>query len=167
MKIQSSMSKKDYMIAMRMKMSDHFEFNVARFTGFFLGSCFYVTYHSGYEWNRKVTNQKNAAMGYVKDTPDGCEVRYIRFAGLLCPLQFIPFIFTAPLVLFLFLLFKDGWDPVIFKATYGIMLVMYVLAAPISALLECCTEKSQEGRRLLISFLKDPAEPRKHLPYIP
>jgi hypothetical protein len=48
-----------------------------------------------------------------------------------------------------------------------ISVIATFIAAPILTIFECCTEESEQGRRRLLSFLKDPAEPRKHLPYIP
>jgi hypothetical protein len=160
MKIQSSMCKKDYMNAMRKEMSGHFELGVERLTGFFLGSCFYVTYHSGFEWNRKYTNQKNAAMGYVKSTAEGCEIRFLRFRGAMCPLVFLPL-----LIVMILLGPLPGGDD--FFLNLKISVIATFIAAPILTIFECCTEESEQGRRRLLSFLKDPAEPRKHLPYIP
>ena len=57
----SSQNAKDYLQAMKQQMSGHFQFGVERYTGFFFRNCFYVTHHAGFEWNRKITNQKNAA----------------------------------------------------------------------------------------------------------
>ena len=89
--IRNHLSPKEYLSAMKGRMSGHFELGQERFTGFFLGRLFYVTHHAGYEWNRRITNEKSAALGYVKKVETGCEVHCIRFRGMLCPLQFIPF----------------------------------------------------------------------------
>ena len=160
MKIQSSMNKKDYISAMRRRMSGHFELGAERFTGFFIGTCFYVTYHSGFEWNRKITNQKNAAMGFVRSTAEGCEVHYLHFRGLLCPLVF-------PQLLLMMFLFSPllGGEDLLYNMKFTI--TWTIIIAPFMTLIECCTEKSEKGRRILLSFLRDPDDPYKNLPNIP
>ena len=153
MRIESPYTPKEYLANLKFNMSSHFEFGCERFTGFFLGRLFYVTYHSGYEWNRRITNQKNAAMGYVKRTDDGCEVRFVRFRGPLCPLQFLPFL----LIMLACSLFFFSADPLVDAPTRMIIgLIATVITALITAFIESMTERSEDGRRTLLSMLIDP-----------
>lgn len=149
MRIQSPLSPKAYLTAMRREMEGHFDLGRDRFTGFFLGPCFYVTYHSGYEWDRRYSNPKNAAMGYVKETEDGCEVWFWRFRGALCPLVFFPLLLTM-IVLCVFLYGKDS---------VLLAMISTVIVAPVETLFESFTARSEEGKWTLLSFLKDPSDP--------
>ena len=159
MRIKSPFTPKEYLSAMKNNMSGHFEFGAERFTGFFLGMLFYVTYHSGYEWNRRVTNQKNAAMGYVKQTEYGCEVHFVRFRGMMCPLVFLQYLV---MVLIPFLLVSLTYSIEITREflmhAIGI-LILVLIFVPIGTFIEACTERSQDGLRTLLSMLLDPTDP--------
>lgn len=165
MKIDSEYTPKGYIHHLRCHMSAHSDFGAERFTGFFAGHFFYVTRHSRFEWNRKFTNPKNAALGYVKKTENGCQVRFIRFRGMLCPMEFLPlllFCLSACLLVF-------AWDGLSQYYPFALLLAFFCIAfyAPLETLLECMTEESEQGRRILLSFLKDPADPYGNLSYIP
>lgn len=154
--IYSALSPKEYLSAMKNNMSGHLELGQERFTGFFLGRLFYVTYHSGYEWNRRITNQKNAAMGYVKRTENGCEVRAIRFRGALCPLIFFP----ALAIILAFCIFTREFyseSDNLFRLIMGVVLT--VVSALIGTLIECMTERSEDGLKTLLSMMLDPTDP--------
>ncbi len=171
MRIQSALSKEKYLSSLKGKMSGHMEWGSKRFTGFFLGSCFYVTHHAGFEWNRRYTNQKNAALGYVKQTETGSEVHFVRFRGAMCPMVFLP----------LFLLFYGVFSAMFFyigmQELYGIggalliplgiVVIPFAIALPLETFFECMTDESEKGRRLLLSMLCDPSDPKANLPYIP
>ena len=156
MKIRSPLSKQAYLRAMRGEMESHLNFNKERFTGFFLGPCFYVTYHSGFEWDRRYNNPKNAAMGFITDTPEGCEVRFWRFKGMLCPLVFIPALIG---VLFFCLFLEDIGTQYDTLIKLGIGLTVVLITAPLEAFFESLTQRSEEGMWTLLSFLKDPENP--------
>ena len=163
MRITSPLPQKAYLTAMKDQMDGHFNFGTERFTGFFLGSCFYVTHHSGYEWNRKYTNQKNAAMGYVRKAEEGCEVRFIRFRGLLCPSQFLLEVLLLVLCWISIMLAEGIWIPNAFLIGLGISFAVTTISAPIATLFESLTERSEEGRRILLAFLLDPTDPFSYL----
>ena len=158
MVFHSELTKKAYLSAMKGNMSGHFEFGSERFTGFFIGNLFYVTYHSGYEWNRRITNQKNAAMGFVKKVEDGCDVHFLRFKGMFCPLVFLP--------MYLFMVFAfmigipspliDGINLVGNCCIWA--LVFMAITAPIATLAESLTDASMEGRSILLSLLTNPVD---------
>lgn len=170
MVFHSELSKTEYLAALKENMSSHFAFGFERFTGFFIGNFFYVTYHSGYEWNQKITNQKNAAMGFVQDAPageTGCDVHFLRFKGLLCPLVFLPIWFLFIGVILMQMLAHQVWSAEVFWTCTGIALALMVVCAPISTLFESITDGSIEGGRILLSFLADPTDPYGSIDYFP
>ena len=155
MTIKSHYSPKEYLVHMKSNMSGHFEFGCERFTGFFLGRLFYVTYHSGYEFNRRITNQKNAAMGYVKQTEAGCEVRFLRFRGGFCPLVFLP-AYLLFLGCVLLLHAENMYSPDDFKFVLIASHVIIAISVAVSTFIESLTTGSEDGRRTLLSMLIDP-----------
>ena len=157
MRIESPYAPKEYLSNLKFNMSGHFEFGCERFTGFFLGRLFYVTYHSGYEWNRKITNQKNAAMGYIRRTETGSEVRFLRFRGVLCPLELIP-TYLPILLMILYLNSQEVYAPGKFRFMMIFYHIIMAILVPISALMESMTERSEDGRRTLLSMLMDPKD---------
>lgn len=163
MRITSPLPKKAYLAAMKDQMDGHFDFGTERFTGFFCGSYFYVTHHAGYEWNRRYTNQKNAAMGYVRETEEGCEVRFVRFRGLLCPAQFLFTLLLMALCTVFIMLTEGFWEPKALLIGLGISVAVTIISAPIATLIESLTERSEEGRRILLAFLIDPEDPFSYL----
>ena len=161
MQFHASHTPDEYLSAMKEQMGDRFAIGSERFTGFFAGRVFYVTHHAGHEWNRRFTNQKNAAMGIVKKTGTGCCVHFMSFRGLLCPLMFISYLIAAMAIC---LLFKNLGNTV-FRLSFA--LVLTAVVAPFHALFESMTERSRDGHRTLLSFLMDPADPYANYRKIP
>ena len=159
MKILSSHSPVEYMSAMRDLMDSHFAFGQERFTGFFLGRLFSVTYHSGHEWNRRINNQKDSAIGYVKKTDDGCEVRCIRLKEMMAPTQFIFTYCLELLICFIASCLYGMWDFTMFLQMSLIMFGLLLVIAPITAVIGSCTEQGEINRKTMISFLLDPSDP--------
>ena len=162
MRIISSLTPKAWLSAAKEQMSGHLELGAERYTGFFIGPWFHITHHAGHEWNRKITNQKNAAVGYVRKTDDGCELRFMLFKGMLCPAQFIFWlcVFAAICVLYTIsgiAAVADFWPSMIIALGIGILLL------PIATLMESLTEQSQEGRKILLALLLDPDDPFSYL----
>ena len=161
--ITSLLSSKEYLDALKENMRGHFELGAERFTGFFLGKWFHVTHHAGYEWNRRYTNQKNAAVGYVRKAENGCEVRFLCFKGLLCPSQFLLLLaIIGPLVL-LIALSRGITDTTIIGSTILISLIAVIPYALIATFFESVTERSEEGKRILLALLIDPKDPFSYL----
>ena len=151
MRVISPLSPKEYLKAVKGNMYSHFEFGHERFTGFFLGRIFYVTYHSGWEWGRKITNQKNAALGFVRKTATGCNVHFLGFRGLLCPILFIQ---TYLLLMLYGLVTKTLCE--MYALNMAVLMLFY---APCYTFFEFLTAKSLDGRRCLLSMLLDPTDP--------
>ena len=167
MMLHSPLSKNEYLEALQENMGAHSDFGSERFTGFFIGSCFYVTHHAGYEWNRRISNQKNAAMGYVKKAEEGCDVHFIRFKGAMCPLVFLPLFLFMGLALSFAALTNQLWHVYTHLFNWGIAFLVTAITAPISALFESMTEQSEDGRRSLLSMLIDPSDPYLNYNHIP
>lgn len=166
----SSLSREEYLSALKEMMSAHTEFGVERFTGFFLGPWFYVTHHGDYQWNRKITCQKNAALGRVKQTENGCKIHFLRFRGPLCPMVILSLFLFGVVVAVVSgacvgLMEELGIGPslLVCLAVVGISLAMIL---PVATLFESMTAESEDGRRMLLSLLHDPVHPYENLPYI-
>ena len=160
MRLQSTHTPKAYLAAMKERMGSHAALWSERFTGIFLGRLFYVTHHAGYEWNRQITNQKNAALGYVKKAEHGSEIRFLLFQSVLCP-QYL-----VPCLLILGGFFWGTW-PVWIE--YPVMLIVNILIILVTFLLttvfETTTDGSIEGRKTLLGLLADPADFFSYLKY--
>ena len=115
MRLSSPLQARKYLTSVKMRMSGHFDHH-ERFTGFFLGSFFHITHHAEYEWDRRYKSPKNAAVGYIKQTADGCEVRFFLARGLLCPAQFLGFFLFFCVVLTSMLACSPHWSPPFLKA---------------------------------------------------
>ena len=158
----SDLPKKAYLAAMKSNMSGHLELGVERFTGFFIGNCFYVTHHAGYQWNQKITNQKNTAIGFVKDAPadeGGCDIHFFQCKGLLCPFVFLP---TFLVILFAELLTYGTVEPFTsetFWTCFTILLIVMAIFAPIYTLMEASTDGSIQGEKMLLFLLSNPTDP--------
>ena len=99
MRYGTTMHPKEYLRHMKERMGSRLDIWSERFTGILMGRFFYVTHHAGYEWNRRITNKKNAALGYVKETENGCEIRFLHFQGVLCPQYLIPWLLISVVLL--------------------------------------------------------------------
>lgn len=168
MVIQSPLPKNAYLAAMKSNMAGHLDFGSERFTGYFCGNLFSITYHSGYEYDRRYSNPKNSALGYVRKNEDGCEVHFIRLKGILNP----PAYLLISTVMTLALLFQCAMhDFLISEAAwlcFGLGFGVTAIVAPISAFFESVmSERSAEGGRVLLSFLLDPTDPYANINKVP
>ncbi len=171
MRLESKLSKRAYIAAMKDRMEGHLDFGKERFTGFFFGPVFSVTYHSGFEWNRRYTSQKNTAIGIVKKGESGCTVSCICLKGALAPTQFIPLY----LLIWSMLVVPTLWtampipaeDLAVVGKAIGFLaalsFVVVAVSALIGALIESFTEKSIEGGKILRAFLLSPDDPFSYI----
>ncbi len=157
MRCHSPLSVADYKQAFRREMSDFFPSGAERFTGFTIGRIFYCTHHCAFEWDRRINRPKNAALGVIKSTDTGCQLHFLTFRGLLCPLQFITWYILMLPVCFLAGM-KDLTE--YFPAALiclGVALILLIYAA-IDAFGQSLSDRSEESRALLLSFLNNPSE---------
>lgn len=165
MRLKSSLSRKEYLAAMKRRMGSFTDFGAERFTGFFLGSFFSVTHHAGYEFNRRITNEKNSAVGLVKHTAEGAEIKFIRLKGLTTPqalcAQFLVY-FAAMFLLFFFEGFI-GSLAVMIAAAFSLGMTLFI--ALFTAICDSFTQKGEEGAKVLLAFLIEPTDPFSYLHY--
>lgn len=148
MRIVLPLEKKKYLHDLRCQMESWFSFGETRFTGVILGNFFYVTHHAGYEWNRRITNEKSRAIGFVTRHGEGCEVKVVFLWGYLDPVSLIWMYFLSLGLLQL----KDVSSPMI----HLLAAVIAVVTGAISAAQCWFTERGQESMKELLSLLHDP-----------
>ena len=150
MRLERSISKPDYIQALRKHMGLVSDVGRQRFTGVFWGNFFYITHHAPWEWNRKITGERCSALGFVTATENGCRVRYLKFIGASDPKSWIKFF-----LLFYIIFSLKGWDwshPI----SWPLILIGTALCA-VSSLLACLfTENGLFGALRLTNLLKDP-----------
>lgn len=162
MKFLTDLSADQYIGAFQMQMGSFTSFGEERFTGFFVGKFFSVCYHSGWEWNRKLTNEKNRAIGYVKNTPDGAEVSFVHLYGFANPISIV-LLFLLGFVFGWFLwnmhgsMQTDGSAGLIISAVCGLAVMVPVVLE--SVLAAYFTERGQYGHGVLMAYLRNPADP--------
>lgn len=156
MNILSAVPKDEYLEAMRSEMGSFTAFGSERFVGTVIGPCFSVTYCSGCEWNRKITNEKNRAIGYVRSTPEGTQVRCIRLTGFTNPASLLIYFVTY----FLMVLAVQINQGVIVGLALTVVLALIgtIVTALYTALTDRLTERGQEGYRVVTAFLHDPRD---------
>lgn len=162
MKLQSSLSKKEYLRALKERMESPFRFGLERSCGFFLGDFFYITHHCSHEWNRKITGERNTAIGIVRKDGDGCKVRYFVIKGLLAPHCLLG-MFLFCLAICLAILFQEDIDPATRIFTLPISIVFPLFAGLGTAVTEGMTERSEEGEKILRCMLLDPSDPFSYM----
>lgn len=164
MRLDTPLSAKEYVREFSRQMGAFTSFGEERFTGVFLGHFFSVCYHSGWEWNRKLTNEKNRAIGYVVDTPEGSEVRFLWFYGYSDPVSIaLLFLlgFIAGFIVFLLNGFELTRDEGLFVGCIcgALITIPLVIESALAALL---TERGQYGAGVLNAYLKNPRDPWNH-----
>jgi hypothetical protein len=154
MKYTSSHSYYSYITAMKEQMSGFSEFGIERFTGTIIGGFFSITYHSGHEFNRRITNEKHRAIGIVRPDGNGTKISCIRLAGMTNPLSLIG------MYVFCFLLFLigGGIEIALMPNVLWLCAGMTAFVALATAFTDSITEKGQEGSKILTAFLIDPLD---------
>lgn len=152
MKIVSEISTVEYLREMKGHLESFTDFGMERLTGIVIGPFFSVTYHSGHEFNRRITDEKHRAIGFARACEDKTVVRCVRLAGMTNPVSLI-LIYAFCL---LFGLLKEPYvlkDPIYLWACVGVT----VIAALATAFTSSITERGQLGSKTLTAFLIDPA----------
>ena len=154
MNIHSSHNADIYLQEMRQAMGCSTDFGIERFTGIVLGRFFYVTHHCSYDWEARITCQKNTAIGIVKDHKDGCDVQFFVTRGDLRPQFLIPIYAIFLIISLLFTL--PAWFALHYSGLFTLLAIM-------SAIIEPLTSASKDGYKSLISFVKNPQNPYENL----
>ena len=154
MRTQSTLTPKAYRAAMKERMGSRFAIGSDRFTGIFIGRFFYVTHHAGYEWNRRYTCQSNTAWGYIKKIETGCEIRFHKAKGYLCPHLFIFYLLLVSVAFG-----KDLWMQRHHAPMYTFFMVCFLALGPfIITAFESMTQGSIDGEKSLLGLLYDPTD---------
>ena len=151
MKIVSSVEYASYLRQMKDQMSSLTDFGMERLTGLIIGPFFSVTYHSGHVINRRITNEKHRAIGFVKPCEEGTQISCVRLAGMTNPISLIV-IFASWLLCCL--LVEPGLAFLPGVLWTGIVLTAFLAAY--TAFTHSITERGQLGSKMLTAFLIDP-----------
>lgn len=156
MRIVSSVPRAQYLSEMRSQMDSFWSFGSERFVGTVIGPFFSVTYCSGSEWNRKITNEKNRAIGYVRAVPEGTEVWCVRLAGMTNPAS-LAILFVIYFIMVLVAQFnRETMLGLAF--TVACAVIGTIVTAIYTAITDSLTERGQEGYRVVTAFLHDPRD---------
>ena len=152
MRVISKLPLSVYLYEMKQHMESFTDFGMERFTGIIIGRFFSITYHSGHEFNQRITNEKHRAIGFVRPYEDGTEVKCIRLAGLTNPLSLISVYLLFVLLTFLLEGAELAFSPIMLT----ISAVLTLVVALGTAFTDSITERGQEGSKTLTAFLIDP-----------
>ena len=148
--IRSELPYERYLQELKDNLGGIFSFGEERVAGTVLWRFFSITSHAGYEWNRRITNEKQRAIGFAKPDGDGTMICCIRLAGLTNPISLV-----ATFLLCLALLAAKG------AGSLGGLLLESLLAtgfmALFTAITDSWTERGMEAYRTLTAYLTDPA----------
>ena len=154
MRYRSNLPYMAYLAAMKEQMGSFTEFGMERFTGTIIGRFFSITYHSGHEFNRRITNEKHRAIGYVRPDADGTSISCIRLAGMTNPVSLLGIFCFC----FLIALLRGGLDLALMPQVLIVNAVITVITALITAVTDSVTQRGQEGSKILTAFLVDPVD---------
>ena len=154
--VDSPLSPKQYKAAVRSRLENYRNFLDERYTGRFIGPVFYITQHSYWEWNRRVTGEMNNAIGFIKKTESGCSVHFIHTTGILNPFHLILF-FLFFMIVGVFS-FRDL--PLDKGEALGILLLIsfigLIITALMTAISDALTENGLRGESCLYELMMDP-----------
>lgn len=151
MQIITSIERKKYLRELRGQTESWFAFGQRRFTGIVLGNFICITSHSGYEWDRRFTCHKNRAIGFVKETDEGCKVSVITTAGFMDPISIL---LLYGSYLFAFTYRSGQFTPDLTVHIFAI--VSAVISAVISYVVDSCTQRGRESYDDLVVLLQNP-----------
>lgn len=151
MKVHSQLPVDQYLSAMKAQMSGFCEFGCERFVGTIMGHLFSITYCSGHEMNRRITNEKSRAIGFVRSAGDGTDVYCIRLKGMSNPVSML-----LNFALFYLMFALSGDYTFDYISIWPFALAGSLMMAIITSVTDSITERGQEGSRIMTSFLHDP-----------
>lgn len=135
-------------------MDSWFAFGKARFTGLVLGNFIYITSHAGYEWDRRINNQKSRAIGFVTECDGGCRVSVITTRGYLDPVSILLWYLFG-----IFYFLAEGALPGNEAAVHIVVAACALLIGVSSFVGDWLTERGQNNMQELITLLRSPVRP--------
>lgn len=151
MRISSELSKKAYLQAMKGSLESRFDFSNERLVGTVIGPFFSVAHCAGHEWNRKITDEKNRAIGVVRTRGEGTEVIFLHMTGMTNPVSLIG-LYALCIVMFAFCDLSILSEP---QVWVGCLIAVAIIAV-VSAVGDSLTERGQQGFKTLMKFLYHP-----------
>jgi len=149
MQIQSELPCDVYLKSMKEQFGSWSDFWSERFTGFIIGRFFYVCHYAGKEFNRRVTDERHCAIGYVKPVGGKTSVSCLRFAGFSDPVSLVG-IFLLCLGIFALCAYD------ILSEIAWLALIPTGFAVLYSAIAHSVTQRGVEGSKTLTALLTDP-----------
>ena len=153
--IRSELPYKRYLCELKANLGSIFSLGEERVAGTVIWRFFSITSHAGHEWNRRITNEKQRAIGFAKPDGDGTKIYCIRLAGLTNPISLVG-LYLFGILVFLakggFTLASGGLSSDI----WWLCLVVTLVTAGITALTDSWTERGMEAYRTLTAYLIDP-----------
>ena len=151
MRIISKLDKDAYLRTMKCSMESRFDFTSERLVGTIIGPFFSIAHCAGHEFNRRITDERNRAMGFVRSRGGETEVFFIHTTGMTNPLSLV-LMFTLCIVMFAIADFSVLSEPAVWIGS----LVATGIAAIITAVSDSLTERGMAGYETLMKFLQHP-----------
>ena len=155
MRIRSSVSKEEYLRALRQHMGPVSNVGRQRFTGAFWGSFFYIKHNAPWEWNRMISGEACSALGFVTPREDGCQVSYLKFLGGSDPKSLIKCFLIFQLIAWFYNLNSVTKLSLIHVAVGAALCVLYSVGACL------ITENGWWVKERLERLLRDPVSFKK------
>lgn len=149
--IQSELPYKRYLHELKGNLDSFFHFGDERVTGIVVWRFFSITCHAGYEWNRRITNEKQRAIGFAKPNGDGTKIYCIRLAGMTNPI-------SLAVIFLLCMLLSAVKGNVSLGVMVQISLITTGFAALFTAITDSWTERGMEAYRTVTAYLTDPSD---------
>ena len=158
--LESDLPKQGYLEELKGCLTSPFAIFSERMTGIVIGSIFSVAYYSPYEWDRRVNRVCNRAWGYVKETENGSEVRFIRGRGLFSPFWLVFFVLTFWVMVQVGLVTsgETGFSREENLMLWGLAVLASLMICGATAIRSCVTERGVEGAGEITRMLRDPSE---------
>lgn len=153
----SALTMDEYCRHLKDNLDSEFNLGQERFTGFVWGRFFCITHHCAREWNRRITSEMNTAIGFVKETENGCKSRYFTLRGILRPQSLLAY--TLFCVVCFLLSFIDSLSAPPLSIVIPTSLGITLFVAAINAVQVCMTENGKAGYELLQNLLRNPSNP--------
>lgn len=150
-RIRSELTPEVYRAALKRKFEFSRGFREERVTGVFVGRFFSLAYYSGWEWNRRITNECNRAFGYLREVDGKTEVVFARGKGQLS-LSWLLLLTLAVGGLFLLVSWGEERIPWFFSALIALAICC------VTAFESLITERGQEGAGTVTELLRAPDE---------
>ena len=151
LRVISNLPEKEYLRAMKGSLESRFAFQDERIVGTVIGPFFSVAHCAGHEFNRRITDEKNRAMGFVRTRGAKTEVCFVHTTGMTNPLSLVT-MYVLCIVMFAVAEVSILSEPAVWIGS----LVATGITAVVTAVSDSVTERGIAGYQTLIRFLEHP-----------